>query len=63
MMGRALSPVCISWVVSPLLGFLRSSCAAPTPTMQDPPATRMPPWRVGRMTPEAIQAATLELGK
>jgi cytochrome c553 len=26
-------------------------------------ATRMPPWRVGSLTPEAIQAATLELQK
>jgi cytochrome c553 len=31
--------------------------------MHDPPATRMPPWRVGRMTPEAIEAATAELAK
>jgi hypothetical protein len=26
-------------------------------------ATRMPPWRVGSLTPEAIQAAVLELQK
>jgi mono/diheme cytochrome c family protein len=26
-------------------------------------ATRMPPWRVGTLTPEAVQAATLELQK
>jgi hypothetical protein len=31
--------------------------------MQEPPATRMPPWRVARMTPEAILAAVTELRK
>jgi len=25
--------------------------------------TRMPPWRVGSLTPDAVQAATLELQK
>ncbi len=31
--------------------------------MNEPLETRMPPWRVGRMTPEALEAATLELRK
>jgi hypothetical protein len=26
-------------------------------------ATRMPPWRVGTLTPEAVAAATMELQK
>jgi hypothetical protein len=31
--------------------------------MSEPLETRMPPWRVGILTQEAIQAATLELEK
>jgi len=31
--------------------------------INEPAATRMPPWRVGTLTPDAIQAATLELQK
>jgi mono/diheme cytochrome c family protein len=31
--------------------------------INEPEATRMPPWRVGSLTPEAIQAVTAELQK
>jgi hypothetical protein len=31
--------------------------------INEPEATRMPPWRVGSLTPEAIQAVTVELQK